>query len=355
MTLSSNNSSATLDGNGATTSFPFDFVVWSTSQLRVYITGTDGLTDITTNWTATLTETGGNVVYPAVGGTVLPTGASITILRDMPLTQTIKLTSGVAFDPTVIETALDQITGSLQQINEEAERSVKVAPGSSVDPADLLNTLTADAVSAAASAATAATQAGLAATARTGAETAQGLAEDARDAAVAAVGAVKVSADDTTAGYLDGKLALASNSGLVTAVLSPGGNETLTLAVDLDTDPGLTLGAGGLKVTADMLRYNASKVRTKSHPCTKSAVTDNSLTPDLTTAETFDWTPTGAATLNAPTIIGSGVWAIRYNYTSGPTLPKATYDGSVWAATGDILLVVGFGSADYELVWLNKA
>lgn len=96
-------------------------------------------------------------------------------------------------------------------------------------------------------------------------------------------------------------------------------------------------------------------VRTKAHPCTKSAVTDNSLTPDLTTAETFDWTPTGAATLNAPTVVGAGTWAVRYNYTSGPTLPKATYDGSAWIATGDILLVIGFGAADYELIWLNKA
>jgi hypothetical protein len=104
-----------------------------------------------------------------------------------------------------------------------------------------------------------------------------------------------------------------------------------------------------------MMKTDVSAVRTKAHPCTKSAVTDNSLTPDLTTTEVFDWTPTEAATLNAPTITGAGVWVIRYNYSSGPTLPKTPIKSSVWKATGDILLIIGFGSADYELVWLNKA
>lgn len=46
---------------------------------------------------------------------------------------------------------------------------------------------------------------------------------------------VKVSSDDTTSAYLDGKLALASNSGLVLAVTSPGGNEVLTIRADIGT------------------------------------------------------------------------------------------------------------------------
>lgn len=103
------------------------------------------------------------------------------------------------------------------------------------------------------------------------------------------------------------------------------------------------------------LKSNVFRVRTKSHPGTKVAVTANTLTLDLEAGEVIDWTPTGSAQLNAPTISGAGVWAVRYNYTSGPTLPKATYDGSAWAATGDILLIIGFATGDYELVWLNKA
>jgi hypothetical protein len=221
-----------------------------------------------------------------------------------------------AFPAETHEAALDLLTMIAQDLQEQLDRAVLVDISNSTSPADLLDELETDVAAAAASAATASTQAGLAATAKTGAETAQGLAEDARDEAIAARDAIPAATD-----------------------------------ILLDSDIG-SLVQG---YDADTLISDVSKVRTKAHPSTKSAVTDNSLTPDLSTAEVFDWTPTGAATLNAPTIIGSGVWAIRYNYTSGPTLPKATYDGSAWVATGDILLVVGFGSADYELVWLNKA
>jgi len=159
MTLSSNISSATFNGNGTTTDFPFDFVVWDSTQLRVYITGADGVSTLTTNWTATLTSTGGNVVYPAVGGTVLPSGESITILRNMPLTQAVDLASGVAFDPAVIEKALDQVAASLQQISEESARGVKVPPGSGTDPNDLLNEIAADVSAAVSSAASSAADA----------------------------------------------------------------------------------------------------------------------------------------------------------------------------------------------------
>jgi hypothetical protein len=69
----------------------------------------------------------------------------------------------------------------------------------------------------------------------------------AKAAAAASGGAFKVSADDTTPGYLESKLALVSNSGLVMATTSPAGNEVRTFGVDLDTNPGLVLGAGGIK------------------------------------------------------------------------------------------------------------
>jgi hypothetical protein len=60
----------------------------------------------------------------------------------------------------------------------------------------------------------------------------------AKAAAAASGGAVKASADDTTPGYLEDKLALASNSGLVLATLNPGGNEVRTIAADFGSTAG---------------------------------------------------------------------------------------------------------------------
>ena len=116
------------------------------------------------------------------------------------------------------------------------------------------------------------------------------------------------------------------------------------------------------EVGVDVQAYDAATmftdtyaIRTKAHPGTLISVTANTLALDLRNGQEIDWTPTGAAELSAPTIYGSGVAWIRYNYTAAPTLPKATYDGSTWAATGDILIILMAASGDYELFWLNAA
>ena len=137
MTISSNLSTVTRNGNGVATSFSFPFKVWDTSQLDVYITDPNGVTTQTSNFTAALSGSGGNVVYPAAGGVVLPTGWTITIIRSMPFTQNVDLVNGQAFYPDVIEQALDQLTATCQQLDEGLSRSVKVDPGQT-DPAALL-------------------------------------------------------------------------------------------------------------------------------------------------------------------------------------------------------------------------
>ena len=249
MTISSSVSTVTRDGNGAATSFSFPFKVWDATQLAVFILNAAGEATETTNWTATLADPdpGGSVTYPAVGGTVLPTGWKIVINRNMPLTQEVDLVNATAFNPEVIEAALDSAIATIQQVFEEVGRSVRVDPGNT-DAASYLTEVRAAVVSTAADAATATTQAGLATTngaaqvalaaaqvvlaeaAEDAAVVAQGLAEDARDAAIAAVGGVKVSANDTTAAPLETKLL--AGTGIILSTQNDGGDETRTVAVD---------------------------------------------------------------------------------------------------------------------------
>lgn len=194
MTIATDTSSATLDGNGAATEFPIDFVVWEASQLRVYITDSTGSTTPETDWTASLTDDGGSITYPVEGSDPLPVGSSITILRDMPFTQGVALSLGVAFDPNVVEKALDMQTASLQQLKEEIARAPKVYPGQA-DPNALITQISDAVASTAADAGTATAQAELAFTARAGVQTAQGLAEAAQAAAEAARDAIPAAGD----------------------------------------------------------------------------------------------------------------------------------------------------------------
>lgn len=322
MTLETLVSRVVYTASEAQTEFPFGYKFTANADLLVYVD--DVLQTSGYTVTGAGLDAGGEVTF-SVG---LTAGQIVAIARSPAITQEVDYVENDPFPAETHEGALDKLTMICQALNDGLDRSVKLGVGSSLSDITLPepeankalvwnagataleNGPTADdvenaqgyATSAAASASTATIQAGLANTARIAAEAA-------RDAIPAAADIL------------------------------------------VDSDIGVNVQA----YSATALNAAVSQVRTKSHPSTKSAVTSNSLTPDLTTAEVFDWTPTGAATMNAPTIIGAGVWAIRYNYTSGPTLPKATYDGSAWVATGDILLLIGFGSTDYELVWLNKA
>ena len=176
MTISSNLSTVTRNGNGAATSFSFPFKVWDVSQLDVYIIDPNGVTTQTSNFTAALSGSGGNVVYPASGGAILPTGWKIVINRNMPFTQNVDLVNGQAFYPDVIEQALDELTATCQQLDEGLSRSVKVDPGQT-DPAALLTQIQAAVTNSGNSATAAASSASAAADSEVAAATAAAAAD----------------------------------------------------------------------------------------------------------------------------------------------------------------------------------
>ncbi|MGV6995874.1 hypothetical protein ACUZ9P_08250 [Desulfovibrio sp. QI0430] len=169
MTLPYSPSRAVYEGNGAATSFPFAFKVWSTDQLNISTTSPKGETSPAQGWTANIGESGGTVTY-LHDGAPLPAGWRLAIVRNMPFEQGIDLISASRFDPQVIEDGLDQATAELQQLNEKLARAVIMPATSDKSPEEVVASIyssrdaaaqnaTAAAHSAAAAAASAATAA----------------------------------------------------------------------------------------------------------------------------------------------------------------------------------------------------
>lgn len=157
MTLASTKSSITLLGNGVNKTWDFDFTVWATGQVAVWLTDPDGVaSEITSNFSVALNadqsvNPGGTVTYP-VSGDAIATGYSLSILRDMEFVQPVDLQKNQGFDPTVLEAAMDQATAERQQLKEIVERAIVAAPNQT--PEDFLGGLLAlrDAASSSASA-----------------------------------------------------------------------------------------------------------------------------------------------------------------------------------------------------------
>ena len=141
MSLESSISKAVFQGNGATVEFPFAFTVWNATEIKVQVTGPDGvIQDVTAQCSVLLSESGGTVTY-APGGTPLPSGYTLVILRNMPFLQDVKLITGTRFDPAVIEEALDRATAERQQLLEKVDRAVVVPADSANPPEELADQL----------------------------------------------------------------------------------------------------------------------------------------------------------------------------------------------------------------------
>ena len=149
-------------GNGSATSFPFDFKIFSSSDLAVYLTDPSGAESVLggSDYTAHMNAD----QESAPGGTVVKTtplaaGYLLTITSKLPYLQPVRLTNQGGFYPEVINTALDRLTVFAQQLDEQVGRAFKVPISSSTGAgntvADYVNQAADSATAAAASAVTA--------------------------------------------------------------------------------------------------------------------------------------------------------------------------------------------------------
>lgn len=140
MTISTQDSKVNYQGNGQTTVFQIPFPFLENNQIYVQKKDAQGnLINYTyaTDYTVTGAgeENGGSVTL-----NVAPEqGSTISIYRDVPLTQEVDYRENEIFPAETHEEALDKLTMEVQQIQEQLDRSVKVDRFSDVDLDNVIN------------------------------------------------------------------------------------------------------------------------------------------------------------------------------------------------------------------------
>lgn len=211
MTIAVQNNRVVATGNGVTTQWPFNFSASSGSEIEVYLyeIASGELEGPISSSLYSVVGIPGNSGYVDLDGDPLAATHKIIIQRIVPLLQPNQYNNAAGFDPATLTLRLDDIVRGLQQVNDAAQRAVKVDI-SDTKSAEVLSeefftaaanaVIAADeasgsAINAAASALAAAGSASTALAAKDAAVVAKGQAETARDAALLAQGAAENAAD----------------------------------------------------------------------------------------------------------------------------------------------------------------
>ena len=135
-------------GNDSTTTFDFDFLINSDSELKVLHTNINEYqTTLKLNIDYSITQVGNNngsfIVFPLDGSeySVLKTGEKITLMLDIPIAQTMPFATSAVLNLNSLEVALDYIVRLIQIVDRKTERSVKVMEGSDKTPDEFLQSL----------------------------------------------------------------------------------------------------------------------------------------------------------------------------------------------------------------------
>ena len=135
MTVNNSANKVIAAGNGVQTVFAFGFIAVAASNISVIVT--DNLGNETTLSTAQysislnaagtgqLWSVGGAVTYP-LSGSPIATGWTLTILRELSLTQLVSLSNQGNQFPSAVESALDVLEMQIQQLSELFNRAISV-------------------------------------------------------------------------------------------------------------------------------------------------------------------------------------------------------------------------------------
>lgn len=149
MTVSTTTSKITYLGNGTTTVFSFPFIGVAPDDITVIYTDTNGVdtTLVASQYTLVINSPpvgglwgiGGTVTYPITPSPVVPiqSGARLTIIRNVPDTQTVTINNQGAFYPQVVEKGLDLLELQIQQILTTSEYTLQTPLTDSAPPTSL--------------------------------------------------------------------------------------------------------------------------------------------------------------------------------------------------------------------------
>ena len=130
MTISSTTVKNSYSGDGSTTTFNYTFKIFADSDLQVIIrssTATETVKTITTHYTVTGagSASGGTVVFTS--GNIPASGETVVLRRAVPQTQAIDYIANDPFPAESHEEGLDRATMTLQQVQEELNRAIKLS------------------------------------------------------------------------------------------------------------------------------------------------------------------------------------------------------------------------------------
>lgn len=118
MTITNTQSSVTYTGDGSNKVWNYSFLIPAVADAQVSITA-NGVTTILDSSLYSVSgvgnTSGGSVTYP-LSGAAIDNSTTITVSRNLPAVQTTELTSQGAFDPSVVENALDYLTMLVQDL-----------------------------------------------------------------------------------------------------------------------------------------------------------------------------------------------------------------------------------------------
>lgn len=132
MSISSVNSRNDYIGNNTTAIFSYNFKIFKNTELKVFkkdiLSGAETLLALTTDYTVAGVGVGLGGTITLVAGN-LPTGETLTIKRNVALDQKTDIRNQGEFFPEIHENAFDKLTMISQQLQEQADRSIRVSDG----------------------------------------------------------------------------------------------------------------------------------------------------------------------------------------------------------------------------------